>query len=81
MTKLVLSIVFASFALALQAGSDSSCCDKDSTSCCSKPKAEVTKADSKTSKQAKATCSDTVKTSAKVSKPVLQSPKAFADAR
>ena len=84
MKKLILSITLAAFAFAVHAGSEKSCCDKDTSSCCAKAKAsEQTKAECPMGKQTKATSKNAGKASTKelaVKRP-LQSPKAFADAR
>ena len=83
MKKILLPIMLAAFAVAVQASdTKSSCCDKE-TSCCTKAKVtEQTKAECTMAKQAKAgTCPFAAKVATKEAKPVLQSPKALADAR
>jgi hypothetical protein len=83
MKKLLLSLTCAAFAVAVQASdTKSACCDKEG-SCCAKAKAtEQTKAECPMAKQAKAgSCPFAGKVATKEAKPVLQSPKALADAR
>ncbi len=73
MKKLILSVVLAAFAVAVQAGDTQG-------SCCAKA-AQQTKAECPMAKQAKGTCPKAAKKLAKqtVTKP-LHSPKAVADA-
>jgi hypothetical protein len=83
MKKLLLSVILAAFAVAVQASDTKSACSDKEGSCCAGAKAtEQTKAQCSMAKQAKAgTCSMTGKVATKEVKPVLQSPKALADAR
>jgi hypothetical protein len=81
MKKLILCITLAAFAFAVQADSEKSCCDKDSSSCCAKAKASgQTKAECPMGKQATATSKNAGKASTKevAAKRPLQSPKALA---
>ena len=76
--------MFVASALAVQAGDSKSACSDKEGSCCAKAKAtEQTKADCcPMAKQTKAgTCPFAAKVATKEAKPVLQSPKALADAR
>lgn len=77
MKKLVLSIVVAAFAVAVQAGGDG-CCSEKASSCCSAQKTSVdAKAECPMAKQAKANGQKTDKSLAKqASVKPLKSPKA-----
>lgn len=76
MKKIILSVVVAAFAVAVQAGSDGACCAaKQATT---QAKAEV-KSCPVAAKQANATCTKAKNT--KFAKQQLKSPKAYADAR
>ena len=89
MKKIVLSVILATLAVAAQAGNEQSGNDKASSdkesSCCGKtPTATEAKTQCTMAKDTKAACcSDMAKNAAKgtSAKPVLQSPKALADAR
>ena len=83
MKKILLSMMLAAFAIAVQASDTKSACSDKEGSCCAKTKAtEQTKAECPMAKQAKAgACPFAGKVATKEAKPVLQSPKAFADAR
>ncbi|HWH70177.1 MAG TPA: hypothetical protein VNT26_12385 [Candidatus Sulfotelmatobacter sp.] len=80
MKKLILSVMVAAFAVAVQAGEAKACADKEKGGCCAKAKAaEQTKAECPMAQQkAKATCPYAGKATAKDSatKPALTSPKA-----
>ncbi len=84
MKKLVLSVMLATFAVAVQAADAKACCDKDSSSCCAQVKTSAAaKGECPMAKESKATCPYLAKTTSKQApaKPALQSPKAVADAR
>ncbi|HYG34805.1 MAG TPA: hypothetical protein VEC99_08480 [Clostridia bacterium] len=87
MKKLILSVVLATFAVAVQAGEDKACADKQASGCCAKAKAaQQAKAECPVAaKQAKAaTCPATAKdkntASKEASNKPLKSPKAVASA-
>jgi hypothetical protein len=76
MKKLIMLIAFATATVAVQAGSDTTCCEKTSSCCADAPAAKQTKAQkAKTARSAAKTSSQRGKVKASV-----QSPKAFADA-
>jgi hypothetical protein len=83
MKQLLLSVMLATFALAVQASDSKSACSDKEGSCCAKTKATTqVKAECSMTKQAKAgTCPFAGKVAVKDTKPALQSPKALADAR
>jgi hypothetical protein len=88
MKKLVLSVILAAFAVAVQAGNDKAVnekasADKDSSCCCKTPTATEAKAECPMAKESKAACPYMAKNATKdaSAKPALQSPKALADAR
>ncbi len=75
--------MLAAFAVAVQAGTDKACSDKESSGCCGKAKAAAqAKGECPMAKQAKTACPYAAKKDAKAAsvKPALQSPKAMADA-
>ncbi|HWV99687.1 MAG TPA: hypothetical protein VNZ64_08355 [Candidatus Acidoferrum sp.] len=83
MTKLVLSMMLAAFAVAVQAADNKALGDKDS-SCCGQTKTSTeAKAECPMAKQGKATCPYMARNTTKevAAKPALTSPKALADAR
>ena len=89
MKKLVLSMILAAFAVAVQASNppaanDKACGDKDSSCCGKTPTATEAKGQCPMAKESKAACcSNMAKNATKETsaKPALQSPKAMADAR
>jgi hypothetical protein len=89
MKKLVLSVILAAFAVAVQAGntpatSEKASGDKDSSCCGKTPTATEAKGQCPMAKESKASCcSSMAKNATKETstKPALQSPKAMADAR
>ncbi len=84
MKKILLSVVLAGFAIAVQAGDDKPACSASGGCCAKKAATEETKAECPMAKQASATtCTKNKANKQVITKQKLQSPKAMtlADAR